>query len=399
MTIRNTLLAALGLLLFCSPALAQEEGLLYHSIRVTDEYGEELDITSMTIYVPGTTTAAVIYKDPDLNHQMTNPVTTTSTNTTISGGRVSWWGPDGWGYSVTADGMTQVSSTSRTLSSNVGRITMFTVSITDAELAALAGLESNANTLPYFTGSGTAALVPFSPWAQVMLQALDANDLLGYVSTEDDLFAINWPIEITSGSNTIRLDVLEGKSHDYPGIWFDANDPNERNYSLMQDTRYGTLLNSDGNSVTELRIRNLPIVVVDANGIGVKTGHTHAGNAIDVVGDVNATGVFLSKEGATAKTAAYSVKASEAGSYFTNTGATKAITFALPPAVVGLEYTFVRTADANTITVDPNGSELFYGNAAGHYTKLNSAGATLTIRCIEAGKWMIKESYGTIEEE
>ena len=71
-----------------------------------------------------------------------------------------------------------------------------------------------------------------------------------------------------------------------------------------------------------------------------------------------------------AKTAAYTIPAEHNGCVYTNTGATSIVIFTLPPAVVGLSFTIVRTevAAAKDVRAEPDGTDQIMGtDTAGDY--------------------------------
>lgn len=111
------------MLALCSIASAQQFGLTYHQVQVVDETGEKItDISSVELYLPDTTTNATIYKDPAKTDTITIPMTTGSTNTTLSNGFFSWWGPDGWDFSITDGTNIATNAGHRTRTGSDGRI-------------------------------------------------------------------------------------------------------------------------------------------------------------------------------------------------------------------------------------------------------------------------------------
>lgn len=89
------------------------------------------------------------------------------------------------------------------------------------------------------------------------------------------------------------------------------------------------------------------------------------------------------------KTANYAVAATDSEKTLSSV---KAITFELEPAVVGLRHRF-RQADTNDLTIDPNASETFDGNAAGHALRLDDKGCWVEISCYATGAWSITGAY------
>lgn len=101
--------------------------------------------------------------------------------------------------------------------------------------------------------------------------------------------------------------------------------------------------------------------------------------------------------GAVAKTATYTVLATEDGKCFSNTGAGGAIEFDLPALADHLRYTVIRFA-SQTITIDPNASEVIRGGGGGKYLSLDSDGARVTLEA-HGSNWEIIESIGTTSFE
>lgn len=97
---RFTIILILALLF--TTASARDRGLTYHEVQVKDEVGKKVTtISSVEIYNADTTTNAVIYKDRALKNAITIPMTTATSNSTLSNGYFYWWGNDGYDYSIT----------------------------------------------------------------------------------------------------------------------------------------------------------------------------------------------------------------------------------------------------------------------------------------------------------
>ena len=107
-----------------------------------------------------------------------------------------------------------------------------------------------------------------------------------------------------------------------------------------------------------------------------------------------------------AKTANYSVLFADSYSIFSNTGAAGTITFSLPTAILGMEFTFYVGA-AQQLRVDPGANDKFQyttlaggitSMADGEYIVCSTTGGLLHIRCFDAAVgWVIlNDSVGGV---
>lgn len=92
----------------------------------------------------------------------------------------------------------------------------------------------------------------------------------------------------------------------------------------------------------------------------------------------------------------YTIAEFDNGHTYTNEGATSAITITLPPAIVGLEYTIVRSVETAgcDVTIQCDGAETINGFDG---TLLNDSDeiAEVTLACRINGQWEITNSTGT----
>lgn len=169
----GTYIAGDGLLLNGSTFsinLATNSGLLITSdeLQVDSSIaGDGLTFSSGVLAVGGTTDRITISSDAiDIaaTYIGQNTITTLGTITTGT------WNGTTIGLSYGGTGATNAADAR----SNLGLVINTDVQAYDAELAAIAGLTSAADKLPYFTGSGTAALANFTSFGRSLVDDADA---------------------------------------------------------------------------------------------------------------------------------------------------------------------------------------------------------------------------------
>lgn len=157
-------------LLLIPAQAANRFGDTYHEIQIIDEEGVKVtDITNLYIYLPDTTTDATIYSDSARQKTITIPMTEASTNTTLVDGKVSWWGPDLYDFSMTNGDAVgpRTNSGHAPRASNIGRITfpsyLQSISSTNYTDAQTITMGTGADWV--INGGATAATLTFTPAA------------------------------------------------------------------------------------------------------------------------------------------------------------------------------------------------------------------------------------------
>jgi hypothetical protein len=151
----------------------------YHEVQVVDERGEPVTtISSIEIYAPDTTTNAVIYQDRGEQNTITIPMTTSSTNTTLSDGLFYWYGPDGYDFSITDGTNIATNANHRTRTSSEGTIVFpsYLTSITTSQYLDAESITMGTSSDFVLNAGATADLLTWTPATDGAIFRIGAND-------------------------------------------------------------------------------------------------------------------------------------------------------------------------------------------------------------------------------
>lgn len=209
MALKRILLGIVVFIVLSAPVLAQpsNRGYTFHSVQVMDELGrKDTSITSVDIYTPATTASQTIYADRALANAITLPMTSATANTTLVDGYFTWWGADGYDYTITDGTRTLNNAFGPAMTGSVGTIVMPTwiqvissSAYTDAQSITL-GTSSD-----WVINAGTTAdLITFTPATdgavfRVGVSGTTANaDLQWYTGTGEGVI-------IDEGASTLGI--------------------------------------------------------------------------------------------------------------------------------------------------------------------------------------------------
>lgn len=218
------------------------------------------------------------------------------------------------------------------------------------------------------------------------------------------LWARNASGYITNASDATGLKVVGVGRNEV-----DNSDGSAGDLDCEVDLGIHLLANSGANALTRAHIGQ--VCFVEDNQTVSSSGGTY-GIAAGIVFDVTSDGVWVDvaagpkveaqpfrvpvlvdSDGAT-------LTAALSGGVISNLGASGAAVFALPPASVGLTFTFLVEA-AQELRIDPNGTETIalpssgVQGAAGKYLTADAIGEKVQLVCVSAGTWDVVHYSGT----
>jgi hypothetical protein len=157
---------------------------------------------------------------------------------------------------------------------NLGLVIGTNVQAYDADLAAIAGLTSAANKIPYFTGSGAAAVADFTAFGRSIVDDADAG-------------AVRTTIGVDAAGTDNSTNVTLAGSLDYLTI---SGQEITRGAIVLTTDVSGTLPVGNGGTGATTLGDNRVLTGAGSSAISAEANMTFDGSTLAVTGDVNITG-------------------------------------------------------------------------------------------------------------
>tara|TARA_R100000951_G_scaffold111829_1_gene111318 strand:+ start:496 stop:1929 length:1434 start_codon:yes stop_codon:yes gene_type:complete len=157
---------------------------------------------------------------------------------------------------------------------NLGLVIGTNVQAYDADLAAIAGLTSAANKIPYFTGSGAAAVADFTAFGRSIVDDADAG-------------AVRTTIGVDAAGTDNSTNVTLAGSLDYLTI---SGQEITRGAIVLTTDVSGTLPVGNGGTGATTLGDNRVLTGAGTSAISAEANMTFDGSTLAVTGDVNITG-------------------------------------------------------------------------------------------------------------